>query len=56
MIEMSYTYLMTWFAIHYKGLMSDGANDDKEDLPTLCRFEGRWENHYIVEARKVVDR
>lgn len=32
---MLYTYLMAWFVTHYKGRMYNGADADKESLPTI---------------------
>lgn len=52
-----YAYLMAWSAIHCKELMTCGADADKEGLPTICKFEGRWWKYqYIEKARKAVDR
>lgn len=36
--------------------MTGRTDTDKEDLSTLCQFEGRlWKHQYIVKARKAVD-
>lgn len=39
---------------HYKGLIFGGADTDKDDLLTVCQFEGQWWKHqYIVEVRMI---
>lgn len=56
-VKMPYAYLMAWFVTHCKGLMFGRADADKEDIPSLCQFEGRqWKHQHIVEAWKAIDR
>jgi len=57
-VEMSYTYLMAWFELHYPAIIQPGEEPPEGVRFThLRRFEGsQWLRTYIIGVQKLVRR
>jgi len=55
-VELPYTYLMSWFAMHCPTLIKPGVVPEGEgDVASVCLFErSSWAAGYVAEARKLV--
>lgn len=55
-IELPYTYLIAWFAMHCPVLLKPGvASEDEDDTASLCNYErSKWTATHVAGARKLV--